>query len=143
MTLLWIKALHVFFMIAWMAGIFYLPRLFVYHAQTEHQATRDQFKVMERRLWFFVTPFAVLTLVFGLWTLMLYGRAWFAASLWLHVKLVFVILFYFYHGYLFFLMRAFARDENRHGVRFYKILNELPVLALLAIVILAIVKPAI
>ena len=62
MTILWLKALHLFFMVAWMAGLFYLPRLFVYHAQTDAQNVRDQFKIMERRLWMFVTPFALLTL---------------------------------------------------------------------------------
>ena len=141
MTLLWIKALHVFFMIAWMAGIFYLPRLFVYHAQTEHQETRDQFKIMERRLWFFVTPFAVLTLVFGLWLIYLYGADWFRTSTWLHHKLTLVIAFYVYHFYLYRLVKAFARDENKHSARFYRFLNEAPVLLLLGIVVLAVVKP--
>jgi putative membrane protein len=140
MTILWIKALHLFFMIAWMAGIFYLPRLFVYHAQATNQAVKDQFKIMERRLWFFVTPFAVLTLVFGVILIMLYGSAWFAAAKWLHYKLLLVIALYVYHGYLFFLMRDFAKDANKHSSRFYRFLNESPVLLLLGIVVLAVVK---
>lgn len=139
--LLWIKALHVFFMIAWMAGIFYLPRLFVYHAQTDNQAVRDQFKVMERRLWFFVTPFAFLTLIFGLWLIVLYGADWFRVSMWLHIKLTLVILLYVYHGYLYALMKAFERDDNKHGHKFYRFLNEGPIFLLIGIVVLAVVKP--
>ncbi len=140
MTLLWIKALHVFFMIAWMAGIFYLPRLFVYHAETDSQAVKDQFKVMEKRLWFFVTPFALLTLIFGVALIYLYGMDWFRAAKWLHYKIMLALAFYVYHGYLFVLVKRFARDENKHSPRFYRFLNEAPVLALLAIVVLAIIK---
>lgn len=140
MSILWIKALHVFFMIAWMAGIFYLPRLFVYHAQTDKQSVKDQFKVMERRLWWFVTPFAFLTFIFGFWLIYIYGLAWFRAATWLHIKLVFVIALYAYHFYLLKLLKQFALDNNQHSSRFYRILNEAPVLALLAIVCLAVVK---
>lgn len=140
MTLLWIKALHLFFMVAWMAGIFYLPRLFVYHASTDNQAIKDQFKIMERRLWFFVTPFALLTLIFGVWLISLYGKEWFAAAKWLHIKLVLVIAIYIYHFYLYKLLKQFARDENNHTARFYRFLNEAPVLVLLAIISLAVVK---
>jgi putative membrane protein len=127
-------------MVAWMAGIFYLPRLFVYHAETEVQAVKDQFKIMERRLWFFVTPFAVLTLIFGIWLISLYGREWFVAAKWLHTKMLLVMILYAYHGYLFILLRKFARDENPYSGRFYRFLNEAPVLILLAIVCLATVK---
>ncbi|TRY32141.1 CopD family protein [Aliiglaciecola sp. M165] len=140
MTILWIKTLHVFFMIAWMAGIFYLPRLFVYHAQTQEKAVQEQLKVMERRLWYFVTPFALLTLVFGVVLIYLYGYEWFAASKWLHIKIMLVTCFYIYHGYLFVLLKRFARDENRHSPRFYRFLNEAPVLLLFAIVALAVLK---
>ncbi|MEP7704013.1 CopD family protein [Paraglaciecola sp. 25GB23A] len=140
MSILWIKALHVFFMIAWMAGIFYLPRLFVYHAQTDNQSVRDQFKIMERRLWWFVTPFAFLTLIFGLWLIYSYGLAWFKISTWLHIKLLLVVALYGYHFYLLKLLKQFAVDNNQHSSRFYRVLNEAPVLVLLAIVCLAIVK---
>lgn len=139
--MLWIKALHIFFMIAWMAGIFYLPRLFVYHAQTDDDAVDQQFRIMERRLWWFVTPFAVLTLVFGVWLILLYGTAWLASSGWLHAKLTLVLGFYLYHAYLYRLMRAFAQGRNTHSPKFYRFLNEAPVLLLLAIVVLAILKP--
>lgn len=141
MPILWIKALHLFFMVAWMAGIFYLPRLFVYHAQTDIQSVKDQFKIMEKRLWWFVTPFAFLTLFFGLWLIYSYGSVWFKVSIWLHIKLVFVIALYAYHFYLLKLVKQFAADENQHSSRFYRILNEAPVLVLLSIVCLAVVRP--
>jgi putative membrane protein len=127
-------------MVAWMSGLFYLPRLMVYHAQTDVQAVKDQFKVMERRLWYFVTPFALLTLVFGVWLISLYGKEWFMAAKWLHIKLILVLAVYAYHFYLFVLMRKFAKDENTHSSRFYRFLNEAPVLIVLAIIVLAIVK---
>jgi putative membrane protein len=127
-------------MIAWMAGVFYLPRLFVYHAETDNQAVRDQFKIMERKLWFFITPFALLTFVFGISLIYQYGTSWLASSGWLHAKLLLVALLYAYHFYLFHLLKVFARDENKHSSRFYRFLNEAPVLVLLAIVCLAVVK---
>ena len=140
MSLLWIKALHVFFMVAWMSGLFYLPRLMVYHAQSDVQAVKDQFKIMEKRLWFFVTPFAVLTLVFGIWLIILYGKDWFVAAKWLHIKLSLVTILYAYHGYLFVLVQKFSKDENTHSSRFYRFLNEAPVLIVFVIIVLAIVK---
>lgn len=139
--LLWYKSLHVFFMIAWMAGLFYLPRLFVYNAENTNQAVKDQLNIMQRRLWYFVTPFAILTLIFGVLLIAEYGRDWFKLSMWLHVKLVLVILYYVYHGYLFVLMKQFLNNANTHSPKFYRILNEAPVLALLVIVVLAIAKP--
>ncbi len=139
--ILWFKALHIFFMVAWMAGIFYLPRLFVYHAGTDNQAVKDQFKVMERRLWFFVTPFAFLTLIFGLLLIYTYGVEWLKASGWLHLKLTLLLAVYGYHFYLYKLLKQFARDANTHSTRFYRFLNEAPVIVLLIVVILAVVKP--
>jgi putative membrane protein len=127
-------------MVAWMSGLFYLPRLMVYHAQTEVQAVKDQFKIMERRLWLFVTPFSFLTLVFGVWLISLYGFDWFVAAKWLHLKLILVLAIYVYHFYLFVLVRKFAKDENSHSPRFYRFLNEAPVFIILAIIVLAIVK---
>lgn len=143
MTPLWLKALHLFFIIAWFAGIFYLPRLYVYHAQTEDPNVKAMFNVMQRRLWWFVFPFALLTAVFGIALIVNYGRAWFAASMWLHIKLVLVILIYAYYGYLYLLMRRFAQGINHHSPRFYRFLNEAPVIVLLAIVVLAVLKPGI
>lgn len=140
-TLLVIKALHVSFMVAWFAGIFYLPRLFVYHADNRDPAVDAQFKVMERRLLYFVTPFAVLTLVFGLWLIYIYGAAWFAASKWLHYKLLLVTLLYIYHGYCFKLLNDFKQGKNSKSSKFYRFFNEFPVLLLFAIIFLAILKP--
>lgn len=141
MTILWFKAFHLFFMVAWFAGIFYLPRLFVYHAENQHQVTSDTFKVMERRLLYFVTPFALFTLVFGVLLIYQYGLPWFKAAHWLHAKLLLVSFLYFYHGYCFKLLADFKYDRNQKSSRFYRFFNEIPVLILLAIIILAVVKP--
>ena len=128
-------------MVAWMAGIFYLPRLFVYFAENEDPNLRKVFNVMQRRLWFFVAPFALLTLIFGVWLIGIYGMDWFRASTWLHVKLALLVGLYAYYGYLYKIMRDLANGRNIRSSKFYRILNEAPVLVLLAIVILAIVKP--
>lgn len=141
-ALLVYKALHIFFMVAWFAGIFYLPRLFVYHAINQEPPCSAMLKVMERRLLFFVTPFALLTLVFGLLMIFEYGREWFKYNLWLHYKLVLVIILYIYHGYCFKLLADFKHDRNTRSDRFYRIFNEFPVLLLLAIIMLAILKPS-
>lgn len=141
MEILWYKALHLIFMVAWFAGIFYLPRLFVYHAQTESAEVSAQLKVMERRLLLFVTPFALLTLVFGGLLIYSYGAAWWQSSGWMQVKLVLVALLYAYHGYCFKLLADFKHDRNRRSDKFYRIFNEVPVLALFAIIILAVLKP--
>lgn len=141
-ALLVYKALHIFFMVAWFAGIFYLPRLFVYHAINQEPPCSAMLKVMERRLLFFVTPFAVLTLVFGLLMIFEYGREWFKYNLWLHYKFVLVITLYIYHGYCFKLLADFKHDRNTRSDRFYRIFNEFPVLLLLAIIMLAILKPS-
>tara|TARA_Y100000588_G_C14041494_1_gene833043 strand:+ start:519 stop:953 length:435 start_codon:yes stop_codon:yes gene_type:complete len=141
-ALLVYKALHIFFMVAWFAGIFYLPRLFVYHAINQEPPCSAMLKVMERRLLFFVTPFAVLTLVFGLLMIFEYGREWFKYNLWLHYKFVLVIILYIYHGYCFKLLADFKNDRNTRSDRFYRIFNEFPVLLLLAIIMLAILKPS-
>lgn len=139
--ILWVKAFHIVFMVAWFAGLFYLPRLFVYHAMNNHAAVDEQFKIMERKLLWFVTPFALLTLVFGVILIVAYGSAWFAASGWLHTKLLLVLLLYVYHGFCFKLLADFKANRNRRSHRFYRVFNELPVLILFAVVILAVVKP--
>ncbi|MGP9800226.1 CopD family protein [Rheinheimera sp. NSM] len=135
------KALHVFFMVAWFAGIFYLPRLFVYHASTTSPDCDAEFKVMERRLLYFVTPFAILTLLFGVLLIYSYGAAWFKTSSWLHYKLLLVLLLYVYHAWCFKLLADFKHNRNRRSPRFYRIFNEMPVLILLAVVLLAYLKP--
>ncbi|MCU4676047.1 protoporphyrinogen oxidase HemJ [Catenovulum sp. 2E275] len=141
MLILWLKAFHVIFMVAWFAGIFYFPRLLVYHAQSKEKLVHDQLKIMERRLLYFVTPFAVLTAVFGIALIYQYGREWFKLSGWLHAKLTLVILLYLYHGYCFKLLAEFKQDKNKRSARFYRWFNEFPVILLFAIIILAVVKP--
>ncbi|MDG1731399.1 MAG: protoporphyrinogen oxidase HemJ [Thalassotalea sp.] len=142
-TILWLKALHIAFMVAWFAGIFYLPRLFVYHAESDNKDVQAQLKIMERRLLFFISPFAILTLVFGVWLIALMGPEWFLASSWLHIKLVLVTALFIYHGYCFKLLADFKNDKNTRSGKFYRVFNEMPVLVLFAVIILAILKPTI
>jgi len=140
-TILWLKAFHVFFMVAWFAGIFYLPRLFVNHAETKSLEVAEHLKGMERRLLLFVTPFAVFTIILGIAIIHQYGYSWFIASKWLHVKLSLVLLLLAYHGYCFKLVRDFQLDKNTRSGRFYRLFNEITVFILLGIVILVYVKP--
>lgn len=140
-TILWLKALHVCFMVAWFAGIFYLPRLFVNHAENQDASFSEQLKGMENRLLYFVTPFALLTVGFGIALIMQYGSAWFAASHWLHIKITLVLILLGYHGYCFKLVKDFREDKNTRSGKFYRIFNEVPVIILFAVVILVYVKP--
>lgn len=140
-TILWLKALHVCFMVAWFAGIFYLPRLFVNHAENQDSSFSEQLKGMEKRLLYFVTPFAILTVAFGVALIFQYGYDWFAASKWLHVKITLVLFLLIYHGYCFKLVKDFREDKNTRSGKFYRFFNEVPVLMLFAAVILVYVKP--
>jgi len=140
-TILWLKAFHVIFMVAWFSGIFYLPRLFVNHAETDSKEVADHLKGMERRLINFVTPFGVLTIALGISIIYQYGSDWFIAAKWLHIKISLVILLVIYHGYCFKLVNDFKNDLNKKSGKFYRLFNELPVLTLFAIVILVYVKP--
>lgn len=136
--MLWIKAFHVVFMVTWFAGLFYLPRLFVYHAMTSDDAGIERFKVMERKLYYgIMTPGAVITVALGLWLWLGYG---FAGG-WLHAKLALVIVLVVYHLYCGRLLKDFRLDRNRHGHVWYRWFNELPVLILIAVVLLVVLKP--
>jgi putative membrane protein len=136
--MLWIKSLHLVFVIAWFAGLFYLPRLFVYHAQASDAISLERFKVMERKLYRgIMTPSLVLTLVFGAWLWLGFG---FRGG-WLAAKIVLVAALVAYHFWLGHLLRDFARDANRHSHVFYRWINELPLVLLAAIVVLVVVKP--
>jgi protoporphyrinogen IX oxidase len=136
--MLWIKSLHVIFMVAWFAGLFYLPRLFVYHAQSTDTVSIERFKVMERKLYRgIMTPTMVLTIVFGVWMWLGYG----ITGRWLMAKLVLVAILISYHFWLGARVQEFARDANRRTHVFYRWINELPLVLLAAIVILVIVKP--
>jgi protoporphyrinogen IX oxidase len=139
--MLWIKSAHIIFVITWMAAIFYLPRLFVYHVQAirENDALGDaRFKIMERKLfWGIMTPGAVLTIISGLWLWLGYGFT----GKWLMWKLLLVLTLIVFHGLCYTYLRAFGSGRNTKGERFFRVLNELPVFALIAIVILVVVKP--
>ncbi|WP_113908012.1 CopD family protein [Aliidiomarina celeris] len=138
----WFKALHLIFMVAWFAGIFYLPRLFVYHAESVEPKVHAQLAIMERRLLYFVTPFAVLTFVFGFAMLWLYGLEWLKQSGWMHIKLVLVIALAGYHIFCFKLVARLKANPQAHTGRWFRFFNEVPVLALFAIIILAVLKPS-
>jgi protoporphyrinogen IX oxidase len=133
----WVKAFHIVFVVTWFAGLFYLPRLFVYHAITDDAAGIARFKIMERKLFHgIMTPSAVLALALGLWLWLAYGFA----GTWLHIKLLLVIILVGYHVYCGKLLLDFKHDRNRHGHVYYRWLNELPVLILIAVVALVVVK---
>ena len=137
--MLWVKALHIVFVVTWFAGLFYLPRLFVYHALAEDPVSHERFKVMERKLYRgIMTPSAVLALALGLWLWL----GWFrGAGSWLHAKLALVALLVGYHLWCGRLLREFAAGRNAHSHVWYRWFNEAPVLILLGTVILVVVKP--
>jgi putative membrane protein len=138
---LWLKAIHIVGVVCWFAGLFYLPRLFVYHTAATDTAGRERFKVMERKLYrVIMRPSMLISLVFGIWMLVLAWPA-FAASGWLWLKLLGVVALLGYHHYCARLVSMLARDENPHSERFYRIFNEAPALLLILIVVLVVVKP--
>jgi len=137
--MLWIKAFHVIFVVTWFAGLFYLPRLFVYHAMADDTVSRDRFKVMERRLLAITNIGAAGSIAFGLWLLV--GWWWPPTAGWLHAKLGLVAVLIVYHGYLSVICRRFREDRPRHGHVYYRVVNEVPSVLLVAIVILVVVKP--
>lgn len=139
--MLWLKALHLISMVTWFAGLFYLPRLFVYHAMAEDDVGIERFKVMERKLFFgIMTPGAALTLVFGLW-LVIAGWQYYSQMGWLHAKLAIIGVMLAYHIWCLKLLKAFRDDRNPHSHVWYRWFNEVPVLFLVAIVLLATLKP--
>jgi protoporphyrinogen IX oxidase len=137
--MLWLKALHVVFVVTWFAGLFYLPRLFVYHVATVERSGRERFIVMERRLYFLMSIGALLAVLFG--AAMILASPAYLAMGWLRAKLLLVVALVGYHGWCYQLMLALRAGANRHSQRWYRLFNELPGLLLLAIVILAVVKP--
>jgi putative membrane protein len=141
--MLWVKALHLIFMVTWFAGLFYLPRVFVYHAMSDDQISIDRFKIMERKLFYGIaTPGGVLTLIFGLMTLTMYGGlSTYSGFMWMHVKLGIVASLVVYHGYCGLLLLDFKHDRNTRSHVWYRWFNEIPVLFLIAIIILVVVRP--
>ena len=131
------KTLHIIFMVTWFAGLFYLPRLFVYHAQAEDQISKDRFKIMERKLfWGIMTPGAVLTVLFGVLLIEYHGM-----SYWLKMKILLVFVLALYHVWCGVLLEKFKTDSNPHSHVWYRIFNEVPVIFLVLIVALVVYKP--
>jgi putative membrane protein len=140
--MLWLKALHLIFMVTWFAGLFYLPRLFVYHAMSTDQTSIDRFKIMETKLYFGITmPGGILTILFGTLTLAQIGWAAYAGSHWLQLKLGLVLLLVIYHIYCGKLLLDFKHNRNTHSHVWYRWFNEVPVVILIAIIVLAVVRP--
>ena len=138
--MLWVKSLHLVFMVTWFAGLFYLPRLFVYHALAEDRISIDRFKVMERKLfWGIMTPGAVLTIAFGIWLWLGWSRGVFTG--WFHAKLALVAILAGYHLWCWRLMKDFAAERNTKSHVWFRVFNEFPVLILFAVVLLVVFKP--
>ena len=138
--MLFVKAFHIIAMVAWFAGLFYLPRLFVYHAAARDTISLERFKIMEKRLYYGITwPAAVLTTAMGLW-LISYNLSYYLNAGWMHAKLSLVIWLWGYHLLCGHYLKAFARRENRKSSRFFRIFNEIPTLLLISIVLLVVVK---
>lgn len=136
--MLWLKSLHIIFMVTWFAGLFYLPRLYVYHAVTEDAISLARFKMMEYKLfWGIMTPSAVLTIVFGAWLWLGYGFG----GQWLVWKLLLVALVVVYHSWCFVQLKNFQHARNQHGHVYYRWMNEVPGVLLVGIIILVVVKP--
>ena len=136
-ALLWIKSFHIIFMVTWFAGLFYLPRLYVYHAQSDDSVSHERFKVMERKLFYgIMTPGAIVTIILGILLIPSVGMGG-----WLHAKISLVLALVIYHVYCGKLLIDFKHNRNKHSHVFYRWLNEMPVLALIAIVILVELKP--
>ncbi|MFC1664959.1 CopD family protein [Pseudomonadota bacterium] len=137
--MLWIKAFHIIFVVTWFAGLFYLPRLFVYHSMSVDETSLERFKVMERKLLYgIMMPSAVLASFFGIWLWLAYGFS----GAWLHLKLFFVVLLIAYQYWCVKLVRQFKVDENKYGDRFYRWFNEFPALVLIVVVLLVVLKPS-
>lgn len=140
--MIWAKAFHIISFVAWFSGLFYLPRLFVYHAMANDETSNERFKVMERKLYrAIMTPAAIVTLALGFW--MLHDYAWlaFQHTLWLKLKLVLILLLIIFHFFCGHYVKVFKNNANRHSDKFYRWFNEVPTLLLISIVLLAVVKP--
>lgn len=135
--MLWVKSLHIIFVTSWFAGLFYLPRLFVNHAMVSDGPAAEQLKLMEHKLYRFMTPLAFLALGFGLWLWLGMG----ISGGWMHAKLALVLGLIAYHLYCGKLLKDFALGRNKHSHIWYRWFNEIPVLVLVAVVFLVVVKP--
>lgn len=139
--MLWVKAFHIIFMVTWFAGLFYLPRLYVYHAAAEDETSNQRFKIMERKLFYGITtPGAIITIALGFWLIHLMGAGALSAF-WLQAKLALVTTLVIYHIYCWKLLNDFKNDNNRHGHVWYRWFNEFPVIVLIAVVLLVELQP--
>ena len=139
--MLWVKAFHIVFMVTWFAGLFYLPRLFVYHADVSDAPSNERFKLMEKRLMGITHIGAALTLIFGIWLLLGWRMDLLTGSGWFHAKLLLILALLGYHHACMRFVKIFREDRNQRSHRFYRIFNEAPALLLIAVVVLAVVKP--
>ncbi|MFA7386533.1 MAG: CopD family protein [Thiohalobacteraceae bacterium] len=139
--MLWVKAWHIIFVVTWFAGLFYLPRLFVYHADCTDSMGNERFKIMERKLYAIMSVGGVLAGIFGLWLLFVYQWQTLFNTAWLPLKLILVASLVGYHLYCLRLVREFRADRNRRSHVFYRWFNEFPALILIAVVLLAVLKP--
>jgi len=139
--MLWVKAFHIIFMVTWFAGLFYLPRLYVYHASSDDDISNERFKVMERKLFVMMTIGGVGTTLLGLWMLFDYAFSAFYASFWLYIKLLLVIALIYYHHLCYKILQDFKYDINVRDHVYYRLFNEVPVLFLFGIIIFVVVKP--
>ena len=138
---LWLKALHIIFVVTWFAGLFYMPRLFVYHASATDDISRERFKIMQSKLYrIIMNPSMIATLIFGIWLLVESWQAY-SVQIWIWLKIFLVILLIGYHHYCLRIIKAFADDRVIHSEKFFRIFNELPSLVLIVAVILVVVKP--
>ena len=139
--MLWIKAFHIMALVAWFSGLFYLPRLFVYHADTQDEISIERFKIMERRLYLGITwPAGILTTVLGLW-LISYNFDYYMKARWMHAKLGLVVLLWGYHLLCGHYVKIFANNKIERGSVYFRIFKEVPTLFLVVIVLLVVVKP--
>lgn len=139
--MLYVKAFHIIAVVAWFAGLFYLPRLFVYHAEATDKISIDRFKTMERRLYYAITwPAALVASGLGIW-LLTFNPQYYLHAKWLHAKLGLVVFLWVYHLCCGCYVTAFAGDKNSHSTLFYRLFNEIPTLLLVGIVLLVVVKP--
>ena len=135
--MLWYKTLHIIFMVTWFAGLFYLPRLFVYHSMSEDKISHDRFVIMERKLyWGVMTPGAIFTILFGVLLIQYHGLPG-----WLQLKIVLVIFLVIYHIWCGIILNNFKKEENKKSHKWYRFFNEIPVVILSAIIYLVIFKP--
>ena len=137
----WVIAFHIIFVVVWFSGLFYLPRLFVYHAMCDDQPGKERFKVMERKLYVMTHIGGIGATVLGLWLLGWYAWEAYSHNGWLHVKLFMVALLIVYHVYCGKLLKDFKLERNIRSHKFYRLINEIPVIPLVVIVILVKVKP--